>query len=200
MQKTLFVLGTVVLVTSTLALATGGPGVRQNQSFDAATTNYVRRDYGVGRPVGINGAFVGLNQGGNVGRRGYVEQNTTAMLGQGGVAWGRGGMSKVSQTGETEGRQSNRVSLSRRGGGVSQSQKSSTSLGQNLHKVGGRGGAAGMNVGVVDLSQGTASRAGIGGQRQTTMIVQGAMVQGGRHSTGYVSQSATVNASQSQNF
>ena len=119
MQKTLVVLGTVVLVTSTLCLATGGSGIPQNQNFDVATSNYVRRDCGVGLSAGINAAFVGLNQGGNVGRRGYVGQNTTALLGQGGVAWGRGGMSKVFQTGEAEGHQTNRVGISRRGGAVS---------------------------------------------------------------------------------
>jgi hypothetical protein len=200
MLRKLTVMGTIVLFVATGALGMGGGAARQNTVFDASIGNAVWRKDSQGLSVGVNAAFVGLHQNGQVGRRGYFEQNTMALLGQAAVEWGRGGMMQASQTADTEGEQTSIVGSPRGRGGISQSQGSSTSLGQYVRKVGGSGGVVGMNVGIVSLNQGTASRAGIGAQRQITLIGQGALVEGGPGSTGIVEQHATVNATQSQNF
>jgi len=195
MSKKLILVGIVVLVSST-----GAQAFQQDTNFDATIGNSVWRGGGQGLSASVNGVFVGLHQDGNVGRQGHADQNTIALLGQGAAAWGRRGVSGGRQTASTEGEQSQNIGRSRCGSSVNQTQQSSTSLGQAMDKSGGKGGAAGLNVGMVDLHQGTASRAGIGGQRQTVMIVQGVLIQGRPGSMGSVSQNATVNAVQSQSF
>jgi len=194
MLKHVFVIGAIVVLVC--------PGAQAHRNltsnFDASVGNTVWRGVGQGRSVGVNGAFVGQQQGGHVGGV-SAQQNAFALLGQGAVAWGGRGRSGVRQTGSTEGEQHQRIGHT--GFSVEQTQGSGTSLGQTVGKAGGGAGAAGVNVALVHLNQGaTAGPGRAGGQRQTTVIIQDALVQGGPGSIGRVLQNATVNATQSQNF